>query len=245
MIGSAPYVDPDPQQNICTVFDLAQEFDCDVDLHLDFLDDDAPLLLPFVIEQTLTRGWQGRVCLGHMTKLAGLPPAELAVLAASIQAAGIAILALPASDLYMMARKDTHNVRRGVAPIHHLAKLGVNVGLATNNVQNLFTPFGDGDVLKICGLLAQVLQMGTVASHALCLEMATVQAAQALGLKAYGLEPGKVADLVVLNAATVTEAIATTPVERTVIKQGRIVAQSKLERQFFPKSGAMGAAIIP
>lgn len=167
-IGSAPYVDPEPEQNIRIIFDIAQEFNCDVDFHLDFLDDDAPLTLPFVIEETCRRGWQGRVCLGHMTKLAGLPPAELATIAPEIRDAGISILALPASDLYMMSRKDTHNVRRGVAPVHQLAQMGVNVGLAVNNVQNLFTPFGDGDVLKICTLLAQVLHMGTVASHELC-----------------------------------------------------------------------------
>lgn len=83
VIGSAPYTDPDPKQNIRIIFDIAQEFDCDVDFHLDFLDD-APLLLPFVIEETLARGWQKRVCLGHMTKLAGLPPAELDALASSI-----------------------------------------------------------------------------------------------------------------------------------------------------------------
>ncbi|MBW4536910.1 MAG: amidohydrolase family protein [Pleurocapsa minor HA4230-MV1] len=53
-IGSAPYVDPEPEENIRLVFDLAQEFDCDVDFHLDFLDDDAPLLLPVVIAETLS-----------------------------------------------------------------------------------------------------------------------------------------------------------------------------------------------
>lgn len=235
VIGSAPYVDPDPKRNIQIVFDTAQEFDCDVDFHLDFLDDDAPLLLPVVIQETLKRGWQGRVCLGHMTKLAGLPPEELQAIAPSLQAAEISILALPASDLYMMARKDTHHVRRGVAPIHTLAGLGVNVGLATNNVQNLFTPFGDGDVLKICTLLAQVLQMGTTASHALCLEMATTRAAKAIGLHKYGLMPGCVADLVILDVETVTEAIATATPQRTVIKNGNIVAHSKVEKFFLPK----------
>jgi cytosine deaminase len=84
-----------------------------------------------------------------MTRLAGLSPAELVAIAPAIRDAGISILALPASDLYMMARKDTHNVRRGVAPVHNLLQLGINGGPATNNVQNLFTPFGDGDVLKI------------------------------------------------------------------------------------------------
>jgi cytosine deaminase len=235
VIGSAPYVDPDPEQNIRVIFDLAQEHDCDVDFHLDFLDDDQPLLLPFVIQETVRRGWQGRVCVGHMTKLAGLPPAELTAIAHAVRDARISILALPASDLYMMARRDTHDVRRGVAPVHSLATMGVISGLATNNIQNLFTPFGDGDVLKISTLLAQVLHLGTPASHQLCLNLATTQAAQAIGLPQGGIVPGAVADLVLLNVKSVSEAIAAPPVERTVIKQGRIVAQSQFERQFFPR----------
>ncbi len=233
VIGSAPYVDPDPEQNVRIVFDIAQEFDCDVDFHLDFLDDDLPLMLPFVIAETQRRGWQGRVCLGHMTKLANLPPQELAEVAKLLRLARISLLALPASDLYMMARKDTHRVRRGVAPIHTLAASSVTVGVATNNVQNLFTPFGDGDVLKICTLLAQVLHLGTISQHAQCLAMATNQAAKAIGLPNHGIVPGQVADLVILNARSVTEAIAAAPIDRRVIKRGQVVAQRKCEPQFW------------
>ena len=233
VIGSAPYVDPNPEQNIRTVFDIAEEFNCDVDFHLDFLDDDEPLLVPFVIEETCRRGWNGRVCLGHMTKLAGMEPNKLGAIATQLAEADISVLALPASDLYMMARKDTHNVRRGVAPVHQLSKVGVNVGLATNNVQNLFTPFGDGDVLKICTLIAQILHLGTGKQHDFCLNMATTYAAKAIGLAEYGLQPGCRADLVILNARTVSEAIGAAPVERTVIKNGAVVAQSRLSRHLF------------
>ena len=232
VIGSAPYVDPNPAENIRIIFKIAREFDCDVDFHLDFLDDDAPLLLPVVIEETLKHNWQHRVCLGHMTKLAGLTPAELAAFIPSLKEAGIAILALPATDLYMMARQDNYNVRRGVAPIHRLAESGIKVGLATNNVQNLFTPFGDGDLLKICTLLAQVLQLGTTASHQLCLEMATTRAAQAIAINNYGIEVGKIADLVLLEANSVSAAIGTAPLNRTTIKQGQIVAQSHYVTDF-------------
>jgi len=232
-IGSAPYVDPDPQRNIEIVFDLAQEFDCNVDFHLDFLDNNEPLLLPLVIEETIRRGWQGRVCLGHMTKLAALTPSELETLAAEMRDAGVSILALPTTDLYMMARQDTHNVRRGIAPVHRLAELGVTVGLATNNVLNLFTPFGDGDVLKLCTLLAQVLHLGTVSSHQLCLEMATSRAAAAIALPTHGIEVGSIADLVLLNVRSVSEAIGSAPRGRTIIKNGVPVAQSKVEQQWF------------
>jgi cytosine deaminase len=233
VIGSAPYTDPDPKRNIEIVFDIAQTFDSDIDFHLDFLDDHQPLLLPIVIEETRRRQWQGRVCLGHMTKLAALPPDQLAAIASDLQATGISVLALPATDLYMMARQDTHNVRRGIAPVHRLATWGVNVGLATNNVQNLFTPFGDGDVLKICTLLAQVLHLGTVASHHLCLEMATTRAARAIGINNYGIEPGNVADLVILTVRDVSEAIAAAPTERTVIKNGAIVARSNIVKTLY------------
>lgn len=230
VIGSAPYVDPDPRRNIDIVFDIAQSCDCDVDFHLDFLDDDAPLQVPLVIEETQKRGWQGRVCLGHMTKLAGLPPQKLEAIAAELAAAGIAVLALPASDLYMMSRQDTHNVRRGVAPLHRLHAHGVTVGTATNNIQNLFTPFGDGDVLKMGTLLAQVLQLGTTVSHEFCLDVLTTGAASAIGISNYGVSPGSIADLVVLEAASVSEAIATAPPGRTVLKAGQVVSQTHLER---------------
>ncbi|MGB3200868.1 MAG: amidohydrolase family protein [Nodosilinea sp.] len=233
VIGSAPYVDADPKANVCHIFDIAQEYNCDVDFHLDFLDDNEPLLLPFVITETQRRGWQGRVCLGHMTKLAGLPPEDLTGLASALRDSQISILALPASDLYMMARQDTHNQRRGVAPIHRLAEQGVTVGVATNNILNLFTPFGDGDVLKICTLVAQVLQLGTTDAHRLCLAMATTQAAQAIGITDYGLRVGNRADLVLLKASSVSATVGAAPVQRTVIKAGQVVAQTRLDQQRF------------
>jgi len=230
VIGSAPYTDPNPQQNIRIVFDIAQQFNCDIDFHLDFLDDDAPLLLPFVAQETIRRGWQHRVCLGHMTRLAGLLPAELQAMGTLLREAGISILALPASDLYMMARQDTHNVRRGVAPVDRLMAMGVNCAIATNNIQNLFTPFGDGDPLKICTLIAQALQLGTTAHHQQCLAMATTQAAQAIGIHQHSIAPGNIADLVILSAQSVSEAIGAAPIDRTTIKNGQIVAQTHLQR---------------
>ncbi|MBE9059664.1 amidohydrolase family protein [cf. Phormidesmis sp. LEGE 11477] len=230
VIGSAPYTDPDPERNINIVFDLAQSFDCDVDFHLDFLDDDEPLLFPIVARETIKRGWQNRVCLGHMTRLAGLSPAKLKEAAALLREAGISILALPASDLYMMARQDTHNVRRGVAPIQTLFDLNVNTAIATNNIQNLFTPFGDGDPLKICTLLAQTLQLGTQERHALCLEMATTQAAKAIGLRDHRIEPGSAADLVILGADSISQVVGAAPGDRITIKSGNIISQTLVSR---------------
>lgn len=238
-VGSAPYVDPDAGANIRTVFGLAQEFDCDVDFHLDYhLGTDKPSLLEEVLDETMRRGWQGRVCLGHVTSLSSLPPVRLSKMVSRMNEASVAVLALPASDVYMMARSDTHDVRRGVCPVHLLKRQGLCAAFATNNVKNLFDFTGDGDVLKVGTLLSQILQLSTPADHCDCLEMATSDAARSIGVE-HRLDVGARADIVVLDCSTATDALAAPPVARTVIKGGRVVSETSMVSRRFKGGSTM------
>lgn len=116
-VGGVPYNDTDGCTHLRLVFDLAREFDHDVDLHLDFSDGPGDLLVGEVADLAIARGWQGRVCAGHGSALGALEPSALAPLAARIRDAGVSILVLPATDLYLMGRNDARNVRRGLAPV--------------------------------------------------------------------------------------------------------------------------------
>src|SRR4029453_843633 len=95
-VGGVPYNDTDPLAHLDLVFDLAREFDRDVDLHLDFADDADRILVGEVAERTMRRHWEGRVVAGHMSALGALMPDELAPVVAKIREAGISILVLPA-----------------------------------------------------------------------------------------------------------------------------------------------------
>ena len=76
-IGGCPYMDTDPNAHLEKLFDLAQEFDVDIDLHLDFDLDPSWWHLEEVCRQTERRNYQGRVAIGHATKLSALPPDRL------------------------------------------------------------------------------------------------------------------------------------------------------------------------
>ena len=179
------------------------------------------------MDMTRERGWQHRVALGHMTHLSTLSLKELVPIARNLHELGISIIALPASDVCMMARSDDGNRRRGVCPVEELASLGVNACYATNNVQNLFTFTGDGDVLKVGTLVCQMLQMTSSVEVDMCLQMATIFAAKALGVSTHGIEVGNPADLVLLDGcSTAMEVFAAPPVGRTVLKKGKVVATS-------------------
>src|SRR5712672_3645949 len=76
-IGGCPYMDTDPNAHLEKIFGLAQEFDVDIDLHLDFDLDPSWWHLEEVCRQAERRNYYGRVAIGHATKLSALPPPRL------------------------------------------------------------------------------------------------------------------------------------------------------------------------
>jgi cytosine deaminase len=231
-VGGVPYNDTDGRAHLRLVFDLAREFDRDVDLHLDFFDEPGDLLVGEVADLAIARGWQGRVCAGHVSALGALEPSALAPLAARIRDAGISILVLPATDLYLMGRNDARNVRRGLAPVRHLLDAGVNVAVATNNVQNPFTPFGDADLLRVANLLANAAHFGTADDLRRVLGMATENGARAIRRADYGLIEGARADLVLLDCTEPAEAVGAIPERLCVIKDGVVSVTNRVETTF-------------
>jgi cytosine deaminase len=97
-------MDTDPNAHLERIFDLAQQFDVDIDLHLDFDLDPSWWHLEEVCQQTERRNYQGRVAIGHATKLSALPPDRLKTAAARLADAGVAVTVLPATDLYLTRR---------------------------------------------------------------------------------------------------------------------------------------------
>src|SRR5204863_4332685 len=158
VLGAAPRYDSDPSAQIDRIFALAREFDVDLDLHLDVGDSPAHMDVYRVLELTEQYKRGGRVVVGHMAKLSLLPPAELAALARRLADAGIAVTVLPATDLFLMGRDQTHSVRRGVADANLLIEHGVNCSLSSNNILNPATPYGDCSLLRMANLYANLLQ---------------------------------------------------------------------------------------
>ena len=208
LVGGAPYMDKDSHGQIGRIFEIAKAHGLDVDLHLDFSLDPIHLDLIEVCRQTEAAGWGGRVAIGHVTKLSALPPKRLEEMARLLAGSGVAVTALPATDLFLNGRDHDHNVPRGVAPVHRLASLGVTCSISTNNVQNPFTPFGDCSLIRMANLFANVSQIGSAEGMAECLGMVTFQAAKLMGFDDYGIRVGGPADIVVLDCHSEAQAVA-------------------------------------
>lgn len=225
LVGGCPYNDSDGERQIAIVFALAAEFGVDADFHVDFFDEPQHLHIRSIAEQTVKAGWQGRVAVGHLTELAALPEAGRDRIVADIAAAGIGVIALPATDLYLMGRRDPFNVRRGLTPIRRLLEAGVPVALATNNVSNPFTPVGTADLGHMAFLAAVAAHMGTPAHMRQLVDTLTVHPARILRLDDYGLRPGARADLVAWDCQRLEEIVAMVPLRPLVVQNGRVTIE--------------------
>jgi cytosine deaminase len=220
VIGGAPYADVDPSGQLDRIFELARRFDVDVDLHLDFGDTPEGMQLDDVCKRTTAQGWEGRVTVGHVTQLSLVAPERYAELCALAVSSGVALTVLPATDLFLMGRVADRAKPRGVTSLAGILERGGRCSLASNNILNAFTPFGDGSLVRMANLYANVAHVGTRAGLRQCLEMVTTTAAKILGAAEYGIRLGAQADLVCLDAGDSADAVARLAPATWAVKRG-------------------------
>src|SRR5262249_60605241 len=148
----------------------------------DFDVDPGEMDLTHVCRRADAFGYGGRVAAGHVTKLAMLAPDALSGAAERLRSAGVALTVLPSTDLFLMGRSGPQRGARGVTPAHRLLHHGVTCSLATNNVLNPFTPFGDCSLIRMANLYANICQAASAAELAECFAMITTRAAALMNL---------------------------------------------------------------
>ncbi len=221
LVGAAPYTDSDPKGQIDRIFEIARQFDADIDMHLDFGPTHEELDILYVCDLTEKFKYGGRVTVGHVTKLSTMQMPQLDDISRRLADVGVAVTVLPSTDLFLMGRHMDHNVMRGVVPVHRLLQSGVNCSLSTNNVLNPFTPFGDCSLIRMANIYANICQVGKHADMLECFNMVTERSAKLLRLESYGVAVGSPADFVVHDCADPVTAVAELVPPSMGFKRGR------------------------
>jgi cytosine/creatinine deaminase len=153
VIGGITYRDRDLHQHLEVVCRLAVEFEVPLDLHADLSLPEGESALPAVADAVERWDLGGRTLVGHATSLAGLDARQLAATARRLADVGIAVVALPRTDLYLDGV---------VAPLEQLDEHGVASFVASNNIENPFTPVGPPALPQVAAVYALVRKLGTV-----------------------------------------------------------------------------------
>lgn len=209
VLGCFVYDQPERAAGIANLFRLAQDFGLAVDVHVD--EGLAPGLdgVERVADAALACGFEGPVLLGHACALMNRTGDALARVIDKLARAGIAVAALPYTNLYLQGRADGTPDRRGLTRIHELRAGGVRVVLGADNVRDAFCPVGNHNPLA-------TLALGAVAGHldppfGRWLGMISTEARLAMGLEAVTVAGAAVQDLICFEATTLADLLSAPP----------------------------------
>ncbi len=205
-------IDRDPKGHLDVVFGLAEKHGRPVDIHLHEPGEMGAFSTELIIERTRALSMQGRVVISHAFCLGSPDLALVDPLIAALAEAGIAIM-------------TTGPASRPAPPVQKLRAAGVVVCSGSDGIRDTWGPYGNGDMLERAMFVGLRNNLRRDDELAAALDICTHGGAAIMGFTEYGLSVGNHADMVMLEAETLAEAIAARPRDRLVLKRGKVAAQ--------------------
>ncbi|MCL6707147.1 amidohydrolase family protein [Pseudomonas sp. R2.Fl] len=229
VVGGIPHFERTMQEGAASVEALcriAADRGLPVDMHCDETDDPMSRHIESLAAETVRFGLQGRVAGSHLTSMHSMDNYYVSKLIPLIAEAGINAIPNPLINIMLQGRHDTYPKRRGMTRVRELMAAGINVAFGHDCVMDPWYSMGSGDMLEVGHMAIHVAQMSGVEDKKKIFDALTVNSAKALGLEGYGLSVGCHADLVVLQAEDVLEALRLKPARLAVVRRGKVIART-------------------
>ena len=230
VVGGIPHFERtmgEGAESVRLLCELAAERGLRVDMHCDETDDPLSRHIETLSFHTQRLGLQGRVAGSHLTSMHSMDNYYVSKLLPLIAEAGVAAIANPLINITLQWRHDTYPKRRGMTRVPELLAAGVPVAFGHDCVMDPWYSLGSGDMLEVAHMGLHVAQMTSQAAMRQCFDAVTTTPARILGLEGYGLDVGCRADLVLLQARDVVEALRLRAHRLLVLRAGRVVARSE------------------
>ena len=203
---------------------IAAERGLMVDMHCDESDDPLSRHVETLAAETVRHGLHGRVTGSHLTSMHSMDNYYVSKLIPLMREAKLNAVANPLINITLQGRHDAYPKRRGMTRVKELIKAGVNVAFGHDCVMDPWYALGNADMLEVAHMGLHVGHMTGRDEMRACFAAVTTAGAKTLGLADYGIEVGKPASFVVLQAADPIEALRLRANRLFVFRAGRELA---------------------
>jgi cytosine deaminase len=229
IVGGIPHFErsmAEGRRSVEALCRIAAERGLRVDMHCDETDDPMSRHIETLAEQTLRFGLNGRVAGSHLTSMHSMDNYYVSKLLPLMAEAEIDVIPNPLVNIMLQGRHDSYPKRRGLTRVRELMAAGLNVSFGHDCVKDPWYSMGSGDMLEVAHMAVHVAQMGGIEEKQMIFDAVTVNSARTMGIENYGLTIGCRADLVVLQAQDVQEAIRLKPTRLYVLKAGKVISRT-------------------
>ncbi len=205
---------------------LAAEQGLPVDMHCDETDDPNSRHVETLASETQRLGLQGRVTGSHLTSMHSMDNYYVSKLMGLMAEAQLNVVANPLINITLQGRHDHYPKRRGLTRVREQMAAGLTVAFGHDCVMDPWYSLGSGDMLEVAHMGLHVAQMTGQAEMQQCFDAITTNPAKILGLQHFGIEVGRDASFVLLQAQSAVEALRLRAHRLMVWRRGALLASS-------------------
>ena len=215
-------------QSMKTAFDLAEKYNVLVDIHCDEIDDEQSRFVEVVVKEAYERGLGSRVTASHTTAMGSYNNAYASKLFRILKMSEINFVSNPLVNIHLQGRFDTYPKRRGLTRVKELLEAGMNVCFGQDDIFDPWYPLGTGNMLQVLHMGIHAAQLMGYEQIVDSIDLITKNSAKTLNIEDnYGIEEGKPANFIILDAESEYDTIRKQAKVRYSIRNGKIIAETK------------------
>ncbi|WP_099300698.1 cytosine deaminase [Bacillus sp. Marseille-P3800] len=215
-------------ESIKLAFDLAEKYDRLVDIHCDEIDDEQSRFVEVVAKEAYERGMGEQTTASHTTAMGSYNDSYTSKLFGLLKRSNLNFVSNPLVNMHLQGRFDSYPKRRGLTRIKELTESGLNVCFGHDDIFDPWYPLGTGNMLQVLHMGLHASQMMGYDQIVQSLDFITTNSAKTLHLSdSYGIEEGKSADFIVLDAKNEYDTIRKQAIVTHSFKSGKLIAEAK------------------
>jgi len=229
VVGGIPHFErtmADGAASVRALCEIAAKRGLMIDLHCDESDDPMSRHIETLAAETQRLGLGGRATGSHLTSMHSMDNYYVSKLLPLIQEAGLFAIANPLINITLQGRHDTYPRRRGLTRIPEMRAMGIPLALGQDCCMDPWYGLGSADMLDVANMAVHAVPMTSREAIRWAFDAVTKVPAELMGLEGYGLDVGKNADFVLLQAADPIEAVRLRAARLTVVRRGKVIAET-------------------
>lgn len=241
VVGGIPHFEYTREKGVSSVhflMDLAEKYNCLVDVHCDEIDDPASRFLEVLADEAHVRGMGERVTASHTTAMGSYDNAYCYKLFRLLKRSKINFISCPTESIHLQGRFDSYPKRRGLTRVPEIDRAGMNICFAQDSIRDPWYPVGNGNIIRILDAGLHICHMLGYGDLQRCLDFVSDNSAKTLCLGGqYGIEVGRPASFIIMPAKNDYEVVANQVKAILSVRNGKIIMQRQQERVSLLKVG--------
>ena len=228
-------------ESLRRIVDLALEFDVMIDIHCDENDDPNSRFLEVLNALVMEKDYGEKTTASHTCSFGAVENSYANKMMGLFKASKINFISCPTENAHLQGRGDNYPKRRGLTRVKELLENGNTVAFAQDSIADYWYPLGNGNMMNILDNGIHLAHYTHIDEINKSLDLITVNGAGVMRIDedygGYGVEAGKPANFIVLDAFDAYEAVRERAEVLSSVRNGeylfkREVRKNEIENDF-------------